>query len=715
DGSVWAQYLGKVVLAGLTYGRAREILLARYRKIVSKCSELEIFMGSSQRSISVNIFGEVKQAGSYRINAATPAFNALFEAGGVTPIGSVRNIEIRRGGKVVKTLDLYKILIQGDLNPIYLQDNDILFVGIQGKIVNINGQVKRPMRYELKEGENLRELIDYAGGLNAQALRSSARMIRPDEERPIQVDFVLDSYLSDDAPVYPIEDGDVIQIRAKKDNTQNTARIVGPVAFPDLYQLKDGDRVSDLIQQAGGLEDEAFLPRAYVVRTDPMTAYVSYLKIDLSKLEDPSNDIELQFNDVVQVFSEKNFQETREIQISGKVNQPGSVRLSREMTLKDLLYQAGGLIEGKYIQEVELYRQFNPLERGINNLGSGEEEIVRIPIPRDWQESPLTDSLKMWEFRRVIIRSEDEFIRQGEVEIKGLVNNPGTYPVLPDMSLKDLIYLAGGFKIEADYENIELSRVIDALDDNQEIVPIPIVIQRISTTQNWREDPTLEEVKINIFDQIFVRPNPDFLLQESVAILGEVRVAGEYNKIAKNERMSSLVSRSGGITELAYLKGAVLDRRDVGLISIQLDQALRNPGSKWDITLQAGDQLLIPPRLDVVTITGNVLESGVKVVHEPGIRRLRYYVKQAGGFDRKTDKKKVSVRYVNGRVKSARRFLGFTFFPKVEQGSVINVARKKEKESKEKKEREPVNVQEALSGVTAILTLFLLLDRTLSN
>ncbi|MEL6591445.1 MAG: hypothetical protein AAFQ68_15250, partial [Bacteroidota bacterium] len=145
------------------------------------------------------------------------------------------------------------------------------------------------------------------------------------------------------------------------------------------------------------------------------------------------------------------------------------------------------------------------------------------------------------------------------------------------------------------------------------------------------------------------------------------------------------------------------------------DQALRNPGSKWDITLQAGDQLLIPPRLDVVTITGNVLESGVKVVHEPGIRRLRYYVKQAGGFDRKTDKKKVSVRYVNGRVKSARRFLGFTFFPKVEQGSVINVARKKEKESKEKKEREPVNVQEALSGVTAILTLFLLLDRTLSN
>ncbi|MEL7339693.1 MAG: SLBB domain-containing protein, partial [Bacteroidota bacterium] len=377
DGSVRANYLGKVILGGLTYGRAREILLARYRKIVSRCSELEVFMGSSQRSISVNIFGEVKQAGSYRINAATPAFNALFEAGGVTPIGSVRNIEIRREGKIVRSLDLYQILIEGDLNPIYLQDNDIVFVGIQGKIVDIKGEVKRPMRYELAEGENLRELIDYAGGLRAQALRSSARMLRLDEERPIQVDFVLANYLSDDAPVYAVNDGDMIQIRAKKENTENTARILGPVAFPDLYQLKAGDRVSDLIQQAGGLEDQAYLARAYVVRTDPVTAYVSYLKVDLTKMDDPANDIPLQFNDVVQIFSEQNFQESREIQISGKVNEPGNVRLSREMTLKDLLYQAGGLIEDKYIQEIELYRQINPLERGINNLGSGEEEIIR--------------------------------------------------------------------------------------------------------------------------------------------------------------------------------------------------------------------------------------------------------------------------------------------------------------------------------------------------
>ncbi len=713
DGSVRAQYLGKVVLEGLTYGRARDILIARYRNIVSKCSELEVFIGSSQRSISVNIFGEVKQAGSYKINAATPAFNALFEAGGVTPIGSVRKIEIRRNGEVAKVIDLYDILIDGELDPVYLQDNDVLFVGIQEKIVAINGPVKRPMKYELLEGENLAELIDYAGGLKPQALRSSARMIRPDEERPVQIDFVLSTYLKDDGAVYPLEGGDLIQIRAKKTETENTVGVIGPVAFPDDYQLKKGDRVSELIQQAGGLEEEAFLPRAYVIRTDPTTAYLSYIPISLVDLDNPENNIVLQYNDRLQVFSEKNFQETRDIEISGQVNNPGSVRLSREMTFKDLLYQAGGLIEGVYIQEVELYRQFNPLERGINNLGSGEDEIIRLGIPRDWQSSTIADSLKMWEFRKVVIRSEDEFVRKGEIIVNGLVSRPGKYEVLPNMSLRDLFYLAGGFKIEADYGNIELSRVVETIGENNEIIPVPIVIQRISTSQDWRDDESLDEIKINAFDQIFVRPNPDFLLQENVSISGEVRVAGVYNKISKNERLSSLVSRSGGITELAYLKGAVLQRKGVGTISIQLEQALRNPGSKWDIAIQEGDQLMIPARLDVVTIQGNVLESGVKVVYEPGIRSLRYYVRQAGGFDRKTDKKQVKVEYVNGRVRSARRFLWVSFYPKVEQGSEISVPEKPEKEKKEKREdREPLDLQQIFSGITAALTVILLVDRT---
>lgn len=717
DGSVRAQYLGKVVLEGLSYGRAREILIARYRNIVSRCSELEVFIGSSQRSISVNIFGEVKQPGSYRLNAATPAFNALFEAGGVTEIGSVRKIEIRRGGKVAKVIDLYDILIDGELDPIYLQDNDVLFVGIQDKIVQISGPVKRPMRYELFVDENLRKLIDYAGGLKPQALRSAARMIRPDEERPIQVDFVLSSYLKDTDPSYVLNNGDQIKIRGKKSETENTAKITGPVAFADAYQLEAGDRISDLIEQAGGLEEAAYLLRAYVVRTNPNTAYVSYLPVNLSALDKPENNIVLQYNDVLQIFSERSFQETRTISIGGQVNKPGSVRLSREMTLKDLLYQSGGLIEGVYIQEVELYRQFNPLERGLNNLGSGEDEIIRLSVPRQWQQSNISDSLKMWDYRKVVIRSEDEYIRRGQIAVKGLVRKPGTYEVLPNMSLKDLLYLVGGFEIEADYTNLELSRVIETIDEDNEITPVPIVIQRISTSQNWREDPSLDEIKINVYDQIFIRPDPDFLLQESVSITGEVRVAGEYHKISRIERLSSLVSRSGGITELAYLKGAMLERPGIGLISIQLEQALRNPGSKWDITIQKGDQLLIPARIDVVTITGNVLEPDITVVHEPGIKSVRYYARQAGGFDRKTDKKQVKVRYVNNRVKSARRFLWFTFYPKVEQGSVISVAKKKEKEkrnnNKKKEDREPLDLQQLFSGLTAALTVILLVDRTL--
>lgn len=719
DGSVRAKFLGKVYVGGLTYGKAREILMSRFRNILSRCSQVEIFIGSSQRSISVNIVGEVKQPGAYKINAAMPAFNALFEAGGVTEIGTVRKILIKRGDKIVKTLDIYDYLIDGKNEPIYLQDNDFIFVPVQEKIVRLSGEVKRPMRYELLPNENLHVLLEFAGGLKPSALRSSARVSRPNEERQSQLDIVLATYLDPEGMDFSLLDGDQLVIRPKKGELKNIASISGRVGFPDQYELKPEERVSDLIQRAGGLEPDAFLQRAYVIRFDSINGRLNYLSIDLSRLDLPENNLTLQYGDALQIFSEKNFQENRLIAINGKVKNPGVFAMSREMTLKDLLYQAGGTIENLHIQELEFYRQLNPLERGINNLGNGQEEITRIPIQRDWQNSVMADTMKLWGFRQVVVRCEEDFVRFGTVEIKGYVNGPGTYEVLPDMSLKDILYLAEGLRLEADYENIELSRVLETIDENGEIVPVPIVINRVSTIQNWREDERLDSIFVNSFDQIFVRRNPDFLLQESVYIAGEVRSPGEYHKLAKNERLSSLVSRSGGINDIAYLKGAILNRPSIGIISIKLDEALRNPGGRKDIFLLEGDILSIPPRQDVVTITGNVLEPGTKVVYENNIRSFRYYVRQAGGFDSKSKRRHSTVRYVNGRVKRAHSILGFKIYPKVEQGSILNVPQKsgkqdKEKDDKKRGEREPLNLQEIFAGAASVLTFWLLIDRTLN-
>ena len=152
----------------------------------------------------------------------------------------------------------------------------------------------------------------------------------------------------------------------------------------------------------------------------------------------------------------------------------------------------------------------------------------------------------------MVIRSETDFFQQGYVDIKGLVNKPGNYPVLPQMSLKDLIYMAEGLKMEADFDNIELSRVFISASETGELIPVPITINTITSTQNWQIDPLLDSIKINAFDQVIVRKNPNFRLQESVFLEGEIWVEGEYNKASKDERLNSLVERAGGITELAY-------------------------------------------------------------------------------------------------------------------------------------------------------------------
>ncbi|MCB0847908.1 MAG: hypothetical protein KDE26_31860, partial [Bacteroidetes bacterium] len=227
--------------------------------------------------------------------------------------------------------------------------------------------------------------------------------------------------------------------------------------------------------------------------------------------------------------------------------------------------------------------------------------------------------------------------------------------------------------------------------------------------QNWQEDSILASMKINSFDQVFVRKNPLFELQESVYVFGEVTTPGEYNKSSKAERISSLVARSGGITDLAYLKGAFVMRPLIGKMSIKLDKALRRRGSKFDIPLLVGDTLIVPPRTDVVRIIGNVLQPGTVILYDPGNRRFKHYVRLAGGYDRRTKKKKSTVSYVNGRVKGVRSFLFFRKYPKMEQGAVIRIARKPDKESREPGEKQRISFQEVLATATSILTFWVLL------
>ncbi|GAB4420991.1 MAG: hypothetical protein OHK0039_35260 [Bacteroidia bacterium] len=877
DGAILRSYMGKIYVAGMTYAEARALLRTKYHSIVSQRSQIEILLVPRQRSVRVNIVGEVRRPGTYQIPASTTAFNALFAAGGITPLGSVRNIQIKRNGETVQIMDLYDYLVFGKDEPIFLEENDFIFVPVQGRIVGVTGAVRRPKEYELQGAENLKSLLQFAGGLSYDALRKKAQVARLDRitEREVLIDFDLGAILDSAQKDFFLLPGDKLIVRTVNKGAFNTVQIQGNIEYPGNYQLENGERLADAVLKAGGIGIDAFRERAYVIRFMPQSSEVRYIPIDLGAIfpldtvfadttyremlaADTVNNIRLQAFDIIQIFSKSDFEDENIIEVEGQVRKPGlylttdsmtlrdllylvggpkedadlnnaelsiitraefwdvdryrnktgtgqgrrsrrfgtrlddaptesaepteavettedegpasyeqvvqrialgenwqqnlaldtlhvrrfdririyskydfiffqyidvegAVRLpgryqlKRGMTLKDLLYLAGGLEEDADVNEVELYRDIDLKERGNFNLGTDEREIVRIDIEEDWQNGRITDSVEVTGYHKIVVRSERDFFVQGQVIVKGLVNNPDTFDVVPNMTLLDLFYMAGGLKMEADFDNIELYRVIETENATGEIIPVPVVVNRIATVQQWQKDSTLNSIPVNAFDMVFVRKNPEFELQEIVHIIGEVLVPGEYVKARKAERLSSLVARAGGVTELADLEGAYLLRQNIGAIAIKLDKALKRRGSKYDIPLLEGDTLVLPPRIDVIIVAGNVLKPN-QILFEPNKTKFKYYVKQAGGFDRRTKRKLSTVTYVNGRVQRVSSFLGIRNYPEVEQGAIIYVAAKPEKAPRpEGAPRARINLQEILAGATSILTFYLLVDRTIIN
>lgn len=833
DGSVFRQFLGKIYLGGLPFEQAKRILKSKYRNIAAGGSNIEISLavGNTARNIAVNVVGYIKKPGTYSVPPQTSALAAIFKSGGLTNKGSVRRILINQNNKTRAEVDLYEYLLQGKEVP-FLGNNEFVVIPVQGRVIYINGDVRNPMFYELLPEENLQALIELAGGLNFDARTSQVSLIRfKDGQRELR-NFNLMDVLSGKEDLQ-LQDRDEILIQTQQKELYNFVQIEGQVQYPGNYQLLPGDKISDLLDKAGGLKKEALLKRAYLTRLDK-PGKLSYIPIDLEAIvrdRNPAEDQVLQFFDQLMVFSESDFRDKQTIQVQGMVRKPGQYDLVPDMSLKDLLYLAGGLrqnanldnielstllkaddvngdlispdardsisllntlvdsietetirrvsIQGNWqddptldtillngfknvqiysafdfiypqfievegavnepgnyqvtrttklkdmiyragglrkdadVNEIELYRIIDASEKGKFGTLTRKPEIVRIRLDQNWQQSLVADTFEVSPYYKIVIRSEDDFAYKGYAEIKGLVNKPGLYRVVPNMTLKDLLYMAEGMKIEADFENIELSRVIEVVDQNGDIVPVPTLIRRVTSQQDWQLDTLIDKIKINAFDQVFIRKNPKFELQASVFVDGEILVPGEYHKASRSERLSSLVSRAGGPTDLAYLEGAYLKREFIGKISIKLDRALRRPGSKFDISLLEGDSLVIPPRTDVVSVVGNVLKPGTTVFFEPNNKKFLHYVNLSGGFADRTKRRMSTVTYVDGKTKRARNFFGLPYYPKIEQGAVIEVVAKPPKTPKSERTGFKLNIQEVLATATSALTFYLLIDRVI--
>ena len=603
EGSIQVSGLGPVHLNGMTVREANSYLQREFAKIYSgiggqePSSQIQLTLGNI-RSIQINVVGEVAVAGTYTLSAFSSVFHALYRAGGVNQIGSLRNIQVVRNGRTVATIDVYNILMQGKMSDdIRLQEGDVIKVNTYKNLVQLEGKVRRPMYYEMKDNESLQTLLNYAGGFTGDAYKKSIRIIRKSG-----ASYAVQTVSEMDYGTFQMDDGDVVSVEAVLDRFENRIEVRGAVYRPGIYQL-DGtvNTVKALITKADGLREDAFTSRVLLDREkDDLTHEM--ISIDLAALMNGSApDIALQKNDMLYVPSTAELMEEQRVSITGQVLNPGTFLYSEGMTVEDLIVMAGGLREAAATTKIEIARRIkDPMSQTESNI-LGESYTI-----------DLAD---------------------------GLLKGNG---------------------------------------------------------KNFLLEP---------FDHVYVRRSPSYREQQNVTIQGEVLFDGVYALQNKNERISTLVERAGGVTASAYLKGArltrtmtqdeLLRRQDVLELSrtstndsinltredlrttysvgIDLEEALQNKGGSADIVLREGDVIYIPEMNNTVKISGTVMYPNT-VTYKNGAG-VSYYINQAGGYGNRAKKIKVYVVYANGNVGKVKRLGG----AKIEPGCEIIVPSKPEK------------------------------------
>lgn len=580
EGTILVRGLGPVHLSGMTVKEANSFLQREFSKIYSGISgtepnsEIKLTLGDI-RTIQINIMGEVSVPGTYTLSAFSTVFHALYRAGGVNRIGSLRSIKVVRDGKTFADLDVYDFIMKGKMkDDIRLQEGDVIIVDPYQSLVEIVGKVKRPMFYEMKPTETVATILNYAGGFTGDAYKKAIRLVRK-SGREHQV-FNVDEM---DYSVFRLDDGDMITIDAVLDRFENRVEVRGAVYRAGLYQL-DGtvNTVKQLIKKAEGLRGDAFLNRVIIDREHEDLSH-EIIAIDLGGLLNGTiADIPLQKNDILYIPSITDLKEEETVAIYGEVANPGTFLFSKNMTIEDLLVQAGGLLEEAATTRVEVTR--------------------RIKDP------------KSTSFSSVLGKTFTFDIKDG--------------------------FIVGG------------------------------------NAENFYLEP---------FDAVYIRRSPAYRRQQNVVVAGEVLFSGSYSLLKKNERLSDLVSKAGGVTPDAYVKGARLIRKlsdeerrrqndairmaqngegkdsisiqklnlsETYTVGIDLEKALANPKSDFDLVLREGDVLYIPEYVNTVKISGSVMYPNT-VVYQKG-KNLKFYINQAGGYGNMAKKKKVHVVYMNGTV-----------------------------------------------------------------
>ncbi len=585
EGSIMISQIGPVYLNGLTIKDANQHIKSafsrKYAGMNDAETDIQVTLGQV-RTIQVDILGEVATPGTFRMSPFSSVFHALYRAGGINDIGSLRNIQVLRNGKKVAGVDIYDYLFKGKTSGnIRLQEGDVIIVPPYEQLVNIDGNVKRPMYYEIKPDETVKSLLDYAGGFTGDAYGGMVRLSRQSgtENELYNID-------RGEFATYRLQDGDIITVGTILDRYANRVELKGAVYRPGMFAIGDGLKtVRDLIDKADGVTEDAYTDRVLLYREGP-EKQLEVVALDLKDiLRGAAPDITLKRNDMLVISSVNELEERGDVYIGGQVARPGAYPYAANSTVEDLIFQAGGLLEGA--------------------------STARVDISRRIVDPSATEAT-------------NQLAQEFTVSIEnGLAIGKGK-----------------GFRLKP-------------------------------------------------YDRVEVRRSPGYAPQETVAIDGEVLFAGTYTLRKRNERLSEFVTRAGGLIDGAYIKGAHLSRRlseselaarkealrlamsnnsenmgdsiaidkidlsNMYNVGINLEKALANPGSDYDLVLMPGDSLYVPEKQSTVKISGDVMFPNA-VIYEPG-KKLSHYINQAGGYGQRAKKGKAFIVYMNGTVSRAKR------------------------------------------------------------
>ena len=608
DGTVTITGVGPIKLAGLSVSEATARLRSHLGRYYSDC-QVSLSLGEN-RSIIVQVMGEVQMPGTYTLSSLSSAFNALYSAGGISDVGTLRDIKVYRAGRCIAHIDVYDYLENGNAaGDVRLQDNDVIIVGPYDCLVAVRGKVKRPMFYEMKSSESVKRVLQFAGGFSGDAYTKNVRLIRKSgDEHSIHT---IDEFSMAN---FTLMDGDSIYVDSVIPRFRNMVEVRGAVMHPGQFQM-DGriQSVRDLLLAAEGLREDAFTERAVMHREkDDLT--LEMVSLDIQGIMDGSQpDIALRKNDVLFIPSKGDMRGEETLRINGEVNYPGTYKFAENTTIKDLILQAGGLTRSASTAKIDVFRpNFDPAAQAS---GKNLSQVFSFNLANGFVLEDTIFALQPYD--EVQVRKSPAYAEQQNVTISGAVNFAGEYAMTSkEFRLSDLVRLAGGLSEVAYSKGARL-------------------IRQMTDEEREQRDKSLQQSQISLMEQ-----------------------ALDSEKEFNRELADSLL-------------GLKMDQSFEYPVAVNLDEALAYPGENADLVLRANDQLIVPQFSNTIQVSGEVMYP-ISITYQKG-KNLSYYINSAGGYTKKASKGQTYAIYMNGSVDKLGRRAGSK---KLEPGAQIIVPTK---------------------------------------